>query len=277
MKKTACWIRRNPLFTVCSLLMCGIILVAVFVPWIAPHDPYEAVMANALQAPSWEYPFGTDQLGRCELSRVLYGTRASLEMALTLVVVIFTVGTALGVVAGYFGGTIDRVIMRIADMMIAFPGLVLAIAIAGMLGPSMLNTVIALAVVSWTKYARLSRSLVMKIKNNTYIEAARITGSKTGHLIRSYLFPNILPTMIITATLDIGTMMLELAALSFLGLGAQPPTPEWGVMISEGRQYLQTAPWLMVFPGIAVFVVVAVMNLLSDGLRDILDPRHESI
>lgn len=267
--------KENKLFTICGILAVVIVLIALFAPWIAPHDPYEAIMKNSLKPPTAEYPCGTDQLGRCELSRIIYGTRASLQMTVTLVVIVFTVGTLLGMIAGYFGGAVDAVIMRFSDMMIAFPGMVLAIAVAGMLGPSLFNTVIALAVVSWTKYARLSRSLVLKIKNSQYISAAVVTGAKTGHIFGSYLAPNIIPTMVVTAAMDVGTMMLELAALSFLGLGAQPPTPEWGLMLNEGRQYLQTAPWLMLFPGIAIFMVVSVFNLMGDGLRDILDPRQE--
>ena len=265
--------RQNRLFAICGILAVVIVLIAVFAPWIAPHDPYETIMQNALRPPSAEYPCGTDQLGRCELSRIIYGTRASLEMTLTLVVI--AAGSFLGMAAGYFGGAVDAVIMRISDMMISFPGMVLAIAIAGMLGPSLFNTVIALAVVSWTKYARLSRSLVLKIKNSAYISAAVVTGARTGRVLGGYVVPNIIPTMIVTAAMDVGTMMLELAALSFLGLGAQPPTPEWGLMLNEGRQYLQTAPWLMLFPGIAIFMVVSVFNLMGDGLRDILDPRQD--
>ncbi len=267
--------RQNRLFAICGILAVVIVLIAVFAPWIAPHDPYETIMQNALRPPSAEYPCGTDQLGRCELSRIIYGTRASLEMTLTLVVIVFAAGTFLGMAAGYFGGAVDAVIMRISDMMISFPGMVLAIAIAGMLGPSLFNTVIALAVVSWTKYARLSRSLVLKIKNSVYISAAVVTGARTGRVLGGYVVPNIIPTMIVTAAMDVGTMMLELAALSFLGLGAQPPTPEWGLILNEGRQYLQTAPWLMLFPGIAIFMVVSVFNLMGDGLRDILDPRQD--
>ena len=267
--------RQNRLFAICGILAVVIVLIAVFAPWIAPHDPYETIMQNALRPPSAEYPCGTDQLGRCELSRIIYGTRASLEMTLTLVFIVFAAGTFLGMAAGYFGGAVDAVIMRISDMMISFPGMVLAIAIAGMLGPSLFNTVIALAVVSWTKYARLSRSLVLKIKNSVYISAAVVTGARTGRVLGGYVVPNIIPTMIVTAAMDVGTMMLELAALSFLGLGAQPPTPEWGLMLNEGRQYLQTAPWLMLFPGIAIFMVVSVFNLMGDGLRDILDPRQD--
>ena len=166
--------------------------------------------------------------------------------------------------------------MRISDMMISFPGLVLAIAIAGLLGPNMVNAVLAIAAVSWTKYARLSRSLVIKVKNSVFIEAAVLSGTKTHNIILRHILPNIISTMIITAASDIGTMMLELASLSFLGFGAQAPTPEWGLMLNEGRAYISKAPWLMIYPGIAIVIVVVVFNMLGDSIRDILDPKHEN-
>ena len=188
---------------------------------------------------------------------------------------IFVLGAILGVVAGYFGGAVDAVIMRIADMMIAFPGLVLAIAVAGILGASIRNAIIAIAIVSWPKYARLARSLVMKIRHTDYVAAATVTGSKTMYMLRRYMFPNTLTTLVITAATDIGSMMMELAALSFLGFGAKPPSPEWGYMLSEGRSFMQNAPWMMIFPGLAIFITVVIFNMLGDGLRDILDVRSE--
>jgi peptide/nickel transport system permease protein len=196
-------------------------------------------------------------------------------MTLWVVAVIFVVGTTLGVIAGYFGGAADEIIMRLADMMISFPGLVLAIAIAGMLGPNLVNAVIALSVVSWTKYARLARSLTLRIRGSVYIEAAQVTGSKTGHILLRYVLPNLVNSLIVTAAADIGTMMLELASLSFLGFGATAPTPEWGLMLNEGRTYLTKAPWLMIYPGIAIVIVVVIFNMLGDSIRDILDPRQE--
>lgn len=265
--------RQFTLFLALALLIVG---VAVFAPAIAPHDPLEAHMDQSLQAPDSTYLCGTDKLGRDVLSRVIYGTRASLTAALTLVAVIFVIGTVLGVVAGYFGGVVDAVIMRLADMMISFPGLVLAIAIAGMLGPNLVNAVIAISAVSWTKYARLARSLVLKIRSSVYIEAAVVTGTKTGVILRRYVLPNMVTTMIVTAVTDLGAMMLELAGLSFLGFGATAPTPEWGLMLSEGRTYLATAPWLMIWPGLAIVITVAVFNLLGDSIRDILDPKEAS-
>lgn len=266
--------KQNKQFAFFLILALAIVGTAVFAPLIAPKDPYGAVMKDSLTAPNDTYTWGTDKLGRDVLSRVIYGTRSSLTMTLCLVSVIFVVGTLLGILAGFFGGIVDAVIMRIADMMISFPGLVLAIAIAGLLGPNMVNAVIAISAVSWTKYARLSRSLVLKIKKNLYIEAALVTGTRKGKIIWKYVVPNMITTMIVTAATDIGTMMLELASLSFLGFGAQAPTPEWGLMLNEGRTYLSKAPWLMIYPGIAIVIVVVVFNMLGDTIRDILDPKQ---
>ncbi len=275
MRKTLDFIKTHKSFTVFILLALALALIAVFAPLLAPYDPYEAVLTDALQAPSAAHLFGTDKLGRDLLSRVIYGSRISLSSALILVFCIFAVGTILGILAGYFGGAVDVIIMRIADMMISFPGMVLAIAVAGILGASITNAVIAITIVSWTKYARLARSLVLKIKNCDYIAAARVTGSTTPHILYRYLFPNTMPTLVITAATDIGSMMLELAGLSFLGFGAQAPAAEWGLMLSEGRSYMMAAPWMMIFPGAAILVTVIVFNLLGDSLRDVLDPRDE--
>lgn len=267
--------KENKQFTLFFILSMLIVCVAIFAPWIAPKDPYEAVMLDSLKAPGGEYICGTDKLGRDILSRVIFGTRTSLVMTLILVAVIFVVGTFLGVLAGYFGGIVDAVIMRIADMMISFPGLVLAIAIAGMLGPNLVNAVIAISAVSWTKYARLARSMVLKLRKNLYIEAAVVNGTKTSKILWRHILPNMITQMIVTAAADIGTMMLELASLSFLGFGATAPTPEWGLMLNEGRTYMAKAPWLMIYPGIAIVIVVIVFNMLGDSIRDILDPRQE--
>ena len=252
------------------------ILTAVFAPVICgERDPYEGDLAQSIMKPSAEHPFGTDKMGRDVFTRVLYGARVSLLSTFILVAVIFVLGAILGVVAGYFGGAVDAVIMRIADMMIAFPGLVLAIAVAGILGASIRNAIIAITIVSWPKYARLARSLVMKIRHTDFVAAATVTGSKTMYMLRRYMFPNTLTTLVITAATDIGSMMMELAALSFLGFGAKAPTPEWGYMLSEGRNFMQNAPWMMIFPGLAIFITVVIFNMLGDGLRDILDVRSE--
>ena len=273
MSKIKKFIKRNKMFSLLAVAAIAIILVGVFAPVIATHSPYESNLHDAFIAPNSEHIFGTDKLGRDIFSRVIYGTRISLSAALILVILIFTIGTTLGVIAGYFGGIIDTIIMRISDMMISFPGMVLAIAMAGIMGASVKNAVIAITVVSWTKYARLSRSLVLKIKETDYIRAAKVTGCKTVHIITRHIIPNIISTLIITATTDIGTMILELSALSFLGFGAQSPQAEWGLMLNEGRAYMVDCPWLMIYPGLAICIVVVVYNLLGDSLRDILDSR----
>lgn len=272
MTKTVTFIKRNPGFAVGLILVLAVLTVAVFAPLLATYDPYEAVLADAVQAPSAEHWFGTDRMGRDLYSRVLYGARISLTAALSLVCIVMAVGTFLGILSGYFGGILDAAVMRIADMMVSFPGMVLAIAVAGILGANIRNAVIAISVVSWTKYARLARSLALKIRSRDYIAAARVTGSRTSHILWRYVLPGVLPTILITGATDIGSMMLELAGLSFLGFGAQAPTAEWGLMLNEGRAYLTAAPWLMVFPGLAIFITVAVFNLLGDSLRDVLDP-----
>ena len=218
--------RKNTQLVVFSSLAILVILIAIFAPMIVPKDPFLTVRNNNLKPPSSAYIFGTDSLGRDLFSRVIYGSRYSIFMTLTLVFVIFLVGTFLGIIAGYFGGIIDTVIMRLGDMMIAFPGLILAIAIAGLLGPSVINSIIAISAVTWTKYARLSRSMVLKIKQELYVEAAKATGSRDYSILLKYMMPNMITTMIVTAVSDLGTLMLEIAALSFLGFGAQPPIPE---------------------------------------------------
>ncbi len=267
---------KNKTFTIFGVLAILIILAAIFAPVVSGGvDPTAGDLSQAIEPPGPGHIFGTDKMGRDIYARVIYGARTSLVASFAIVALVFVVGLILGIVAGYFGGIVDIVIMRIADMMIAFPGLVLALAVAGIMGASVRNAVLAIALVTWPKYARLARSLVMKIRHRDYVDAAIVTGSKTFYMLYRYMLPNALPTLVITAATDIGSMMLELAALSFLGFGAVPPSPEWGLMLSEGRAYMQSAPWLMVFPGLAIFVTVVVFNMLGDGLRDILDPKTE--
>ena len=269
-------VKKNKYVCLLSMLAFLIILAAVFAPLLTGGvDPAASVLKDALKAPSAEHIFGTDKLGRDVFVRVIYGARISLSAAFLVVFLIFVLGTVLGVVAGYFGGWTDAVLMRMADMMVSFPGMVFAMAIAGILGPSIRNAVIAVALVSWTKYARLARSLVLKIRNRDYVAAAGVTGSKSSYILTTYMIPNVIPTMIVTAATDIGGMMLELAGLSFLGFGAKAPNPEWGLMLNEGRPFMQSAPWMMIGPGAAIFVVVVVFNLLGDALRDVLDVREE--
>ena len=243
MSKIKEFIKKNKIFSLLIVVAIAIISVGIFAPIIAPYSPFEGNLSDALQPPSSEHIFGTDKLGRDVFSRVV------------------------------FGGIVDEIIMRISDIMISFPGMVLAISLAGIMGSSVDNAVIAIMVVSWTKYARLSRSLVLKIKETDYIYAAKISGCKTIHIITRHIIPNIIPTLITTATTDIGTMILELSSLSFLGFGAQSPQAEWGLMLNEGRAYMLDCPWLMIYPGLAICIVVVVYNLLGDNLRDILDSK----
>ena len=265
--------RDQLLFRIYSGIILLIVLVAICAPLISPYDPYESAIQNSLLPPSAEHYFGTDKLGRDIFTRILYGARISITMALIVVVISGGIGTLIGVISAYVGRKIDNVIMRVTDVFLAFPGIVLAIAIAGVLGGSAVNAVLAVVIVGWTKYARLARSLTLKVKQQDYLSAAITNGTRPIAMIRRHILPNIIPIIIVTAALDIGALMMELAGLSFLGFGAQPPTPEWGLMLNEGRQLIQTAPWLMIFPGLAIALVVSVFNLWGDSLRDILDPR----
>ncbi|CAB1247914.1 nickel transporter permease [Clostridium luticellarii] len=273
MKRFETFLKDNKLFVFLCILALTLIAAAVTAPFLAPNDPFKTNMANSLRESGGRFPLGTDNLGRCIFSRLLYGGQNSLKMTFSLVVSVFIVGTAVGTAAGYFGGLADNIIMRFSDVFLAFPGIIFAIAIAGVLGPSSINTVIALIAVNWVKYARVSRSLVMAVKEKEYVKLAKMGGAREYQLILKYVAPNIIPSLVVMATMDIGTMMLEISSLSFLGLGPQPPTPEWGYMLSEGRNYMQTSPELMIYPGIAIFITVMIFNLLGDSMRDILDPK----
>ena len=269
------FIQKHKLFSFYTALMLIIVFIAIFAPWLAPGDPFTSDMSKALQAPSAQHWFGTDKLGRDVLSRIIYGTQLSLFMGVSIVVIMVSIGTVIGAVAGYFGGKVEMVLMRLADIMLSFPGVVLAIAIAGILGGSIVNTILALSVVGWAKYARLVRSMTLKVRGEEYVTAAVMMGASTWTILRRHIIPNILPLVVTTGALDIGAIMIEVAGLSFLGFGAQPPTPEWGLMLNEGRQYLQTSPWLMAFPGMSILIVVAIFNLWSDSLRDVVDPKNQ--
>lgn len=255
-------------------LVIALLLAAVFAEWICPYDPNGQDLSIALQPPSPDHPFGTDRYGRDMLSRVIVGGQTSIFSALILVGIIAVGGTLLGLLCGYFGGALDAVIMRVSDICLAFPGLVFAMAVAAVLQGGIQNAVIALAAVSWPKYARLARSQTLTVKNLTYIQAAKLSGTSSLGILFRHILPNIAGPVLVTAMLDIGTMMMEIAALSFLGLGAQPPTAEWGSMMSSGRSMLQTYPWVVLTPGLGIFVSVVLFNLLGDTVRDYLDPRN---
>lgn len=251
-----------------------VILIALFAPYLTSYDPYEQDLGNALLPPGKEHLLGTDRYGRDMLSRVMVGAQSTIFSALLLVVVITVTGSMIGIICGYHGGKLDVFLMRLSDVFLAFPGMVFAIAVASVMSGGIFNAVVALACISWPKYARITRSQVMAIKNMPYIEAAKLSGSGTLKIIRKHILPNIAGAIVVTAVLDIGTMIMEIAGLSFLGLGATPPTAEWGSMMSNGRSMLQTSPWVILAPGTAIFLTVMIFNLAGDTMRDILDPRQ---
>ena len=254
-------------------LAAALVLCSVFCDCLTPYDPYAQDLSNAKAAPSAAHIFGTDRYGRDMLSRVIAGSRASIFSTLLLVAVITVLGTVIGVFCGWYGKWIDTVLMRISDLFLAFPGLVFALAVAGVLGGGLQNAIIALAAISWPKYARIARSQTLSQKETTYLKAARLSGSGTRQIISRHILPNIIGPILVTSMLDIGTMMMELAGLSFLGLGAKPPAPEWGSMMSDTRSLITTAPWLTFAPGLAIFVSVMIFNLLGDTIRDYMDPK----
>jgi peptide/nickel transport system permease protein len=254
------------------IIACFLVVAAVG-PSVSPHDPLRTKPIEKLQAPSSLHLLGTDQLGRDILSRVLHGARISLWVALLAPVIAGFLGITLGLTAGYLGGRVDNVIMRITDMFMAFPQLILAMAISAALGPNLQNAIIAVALTEWTFFARLSRSRAIAIREEEYIEAARAMGASRFRILFCHVLPMSVSPLIVQATLAMGTSIRTAASLGFLGLGAQPPLPEWGVMITAGRNYLPGQWWVSTFPGIAIFVVILGFNLLGDGIRDAFDPR----
>ncbi len=251
------------------LLVCS-----VFCEYLTPYDPYLQDLSNAKTPPSAEHLFGTDRYGRDMLSRVIAGSRTSIYSTLLLVAIVTAFGTCVGVFCGWHGGWIDTVLMRISDMFLAFPGLVFALAVAGVLGGGLQNAIIALAAISWPKYARIARSQTLSQKETSWLKAAKLSGSGTWKMIFKHILPNIIGPILVTSMLDIGTMMMELAGLSFLGLGAKPPTAEWGSMMSDTRSLLATHPWVTLSPGFAIFISVMIFNLLGDTIRDYADPKN---
>lgn len=257
-----------------SSLAVLLVLIAIFGEHLCPYDPYLQDLRNAKAAPSLAHIFGTDRYGRDMLSRLIVGAKASILSTLLLVSVITIIGTIIGIICGWSGNRLDTLLMRITDIFLAFPGLVFALALAAVLGGGIHNAVIALAAISWPKYARIARSQTLSQKDSLYLDAARISGCSTFTLIMRHILPNIFGPILVTAMLDIGTMMMELAGLSFLGLGAKPPVAEWGSMMSDARNLLTTQPWVTLSPGFAIFLSVAVFNLLGDSIRDWLDPKN---
>jgi ABC-type dipeptide/oligopeptide/nickel transport system permease subunit len=251
----------------------GLLALAVFAPWIADRPPDAQNLRMRLRPPSLEHPFGTDEFGRSVLARVAYGARVSLLTGVVPVALALLVGSAVGLLAGFFRGRLDGVLMRAMDVLLAFPSLLLALAVVGTLGPGLVNAVIAIAVVDVPQYARLVRSVVLGTREEEFVQAARALGAGNGRLMFRHVLPSAIGPIVVQATLGVGFAILAIAGLSFLGLGVQPPTADWGEMLARGRRFLPDATWLMIFPGLAVSLTVLGFNLLGDGLRDALDPR----
>lgn len=249
---------------------------AIFAPWLTPYPEQGRGEPNVLEKflpPSWQHPLGTDNLGRDVLARILFGGRTSLSIGFLVVIIAVAIGTPLGALAGYFGGWLDEAIMRLTDIFLAFPSLLLAIAIAAALGPSFTNAMIAVALTWWPWYTRLVRAQTLSLRERSFVEAARGIGVREGTVILRHILPNVMTPVLVQATMDIGSAILTGAAMSFIGLGAQPPTPDWGQMVNLGRIYFINHPWLATFPGLAIFLVSLSFNLLGDSIRDIADPR----
>lgn len=266
---------QNREFMILLVLAIILILIPVFAPVIAPHDPIANDYANAMISGNKEYPFGTDQIGRCILSRLIWGGRTSLLIVFVVVAIVAVVGLVLGIVAGFFGGWVDMLITRFTDIVMALPATVFVIALVSVLGPSLKHTVLAMSLVGWTEYCRVARALVLAEKESPYVQEARLGGLNRFQIITRNIMPNVFPYVLVNITQDIGGQLLTLSGLSLLGLSSQPPTPEWGFMLSEGRKYIQAAPWLIFYPGLIIVIHVIVFNLLGDSLRDILDPRYQ--
>jgi len=277
------WQRRGPLasaawrhpLAIAGLVIAGAwIFIAIFAPLLAPHNPL-AQSATTFVPPSWAHFFGTDELGRDVFSRVLYGARLSIPLALLLVTLALLIGGTVGAIAGYFGGIVDGFVMRSADLVFAFPAIILAMVVTAALGPTVRNAVLALVIVSWPSYARVVRGLVLSVGEAEYVQSARLLGKSARRTLIRDILPNVFGPVLVLATLDLGNAVLLLSGLSFLGLGAQPPQPEWGAGVAEGTQYFQYW-WIGTFPGLAIFTVVLAFNFLGDSLRDALDPQSSS-
>lgn len=256
------------------LIVVAMVVAAVLAPGILPWDPAVQDLANRLQGPTWQHWFGLDELGRDIFARVLLGARVSLLVGLIVVAVSSVVGMVVGAVSGYYGGRIDQAIGRVMDVLMAFPGMLLAIALVAVFGPSLTNVVLALVVIGWVGYARLVRGQVLRARELDYVIAARALGAGTLRILARHVLPTAVPSVLVQATLGMAGVMLSEAALSFLGLGVQPPTPSWGTMINGGRAHLLDAPHLTIFPGVCLAIVVLGFNFLGDGLRDAIDPRR---
>ena len=266
---------RNRSLVIGSAIILALVVVAILAPAIAPHDPIKLAVGKRLSAPSWAFPFGTDEFGRDILSRVIFGTRLTLYVGVVAVGIGLVCGMTVGAVAAYAGGWLSGLLMRAADFLYTFPDILIALGLVAFLGPSLTNAMVAIGISVIPYYARVTYSVVLVERNKTYFEAGQVIGAGHLRLVLRHLLPNILPAIIVVASLGFSAAVLSAAALSFLGLGAQAPAPEWGLMLATGRNYVARCPWILVFPGIAIMVVVLGFNVLGDGIRDLLDPRQQ--
>lgn len=270
--------RKNIILILGVVITFLMLLMVIFAPHLEMYNPTKMSLSEKFIPPCKEHWFGTDHMGRDILSRVIEGSRVSLTTAMAVVLLSAAIGTVIGLVSGFFGGVIDMILMRAVDVLLAFPTIVFALAISNVLGTGQMNLIIAICCVQWVRYARMARGEAILLKNAEYIEAARAVGSSDFQILIKYFFPNVISKILIMVSLDIGSIILYCASLSFLGLGAQPPSPDWGAMISDGKNYLQYAPWMALFPGLAIAVSALGFNMMGDGIRDLLDPRmRESI
>ena len=268
---------RNFAFTSGAILTIALILAALAAPLLAPFDPNSQDTFRRLEPPSKQHPLGLDDLGRDVLSRIVWGARVSLRVGFSVVILASVIGITLGAMAGYFGGAVDTVVMRITDILLAFPGILLAIALVAVLGPSLNNVILALATIGWVGYARLVRGQVLKVREMEFVTAAKALGARSPRVIIRHVLPNVINPVIVMATFGLAGAILAEAALSFLGLGVQPPTPSWGAMLTAGRRYLGLANHLAIYPGIAIMLAVMGLNFLGDGLIDALDPKYRKM
>jgi peptide/nickel transport system permease protein len=264
---------HDPMTLIGMGIMAFIVLLMVIGPLIVPNDPLTAQMSQRLQPPSWQYPLGTDHLGRCIFSRLMAGARTTLGITGLVIASIAVIGVPLGLLTGYVGGRIDAIFMRLADGVGALPEFILAIAFAGFLGPNLTNLMLSIVLVKWIGYARVVRSIVLAEREKEYVLAAHVAGCGIWTVMWRHLLPQIMSPVLVLAALDVGKIILTISSLSYLGLGAQPPAPEWGAMLNDGRSYFQTLPELMIYPGVSIMLVVISCNLIGEGLRDILDIR----
>ena len=261
-------LKSKKMIVICSIIMCVLFFITLFAPWLAPNDPIAVNLAHKLQPPSLNYPLGTDHLGRCTLSRILYGARVSLGFATLIFISSLSIGLVVGIIAGFKGGWVDQLLMRLGDGVMAFPSLLLVLGLVGIWGAGLKQVVLALILVQWVYYARVIRGIVLSLKEQNYIAAAKISGSSQWMIMKKHIIPNVLPPIAVMGTLEMGWAIMDLSSMSFLGLGVQPPTPEWGAMIHEGKSYIRTNPALMIYPGLMILLVVVTFNLLGEALSE---------